>query len=269
MDIWDALQSMRRRWKIGIPLLIVSVAAAFLLGSSVSKEYEVTAQVLLVVPPPPVAVPADPNANYDDPLAFRSFSNTMRAIAEASTSYLDSNSVRGELVDQGLPGDYVVEQQTSGPIVFIQVISTDAAESTRAVEQLIQKLQDDLQQRQEIFATAPNPEITTQILAPPDRVTVSSGSRLRVTVLVGAVLVVFTVMMVAVFDALALRRRARRAANGGASPNGERDPDTVATASAGRAKPAPPPPPAPDGRRGTGANGRPSTEPSRAANTPD
>ena len=67
MDFWDLTKLLGRRWRISLPLLVVSGLLTVLTFTQVKPDFVATAYVQLV-PPVPVAVPAgDPTPGQRNP----------------------------------------------------------------------------------------------------------------------------------------------------------------------------------------------------------
>jgi uncharacterized protein involved in exopolysaccharide biosynthesis len=216
MDVWDALTSFRRRWRIGIPLLVVSWLTAFAVGSTVATEYTAASAVLVSVTGASrdETSAADPAqvAGEDTslPLVARTFTNPMRSLAEAVVIVLDSANTRTAMAELGLLDDYEVQQQTSAPLINLEATSSDETLSIATIEELILRVEQGLADRQITFLDQPNPTVEADVLTLPESVTESSGSRTRAIILLAIALTGFTVLMVALLDGLIERRRSRQ-----------------------------------------------------------
>lgn len=221
MDIWGLTAAALRRWYVLVPMLAISVAAAYLLGSRAQAEYEVNGSVMLVVPPQ-----RNPNPYSDD------YATEILGIQATSSS------TREDFVNRGLTDKYVVEFERRSPIMTLQVVASDELMALETAEAIIDYLDDTLIGAQKDRGVANAQQVTLAVVDAPDAAEPVVGGRMRVTAVVVGLGALLSLACAVFVDAILLRRRDRATAAASASPQTGSEPDVVAFAGR-KAQPTP------------------------------
>jgi teichuronic acid exporter len=235
VDLWASLGVIGRRWKITVPLVLLTVAASLTVGSAISPDYEASASVLLVGPasangatettattapgnaqPQTTAPPlAEPESN---PLLTlnQSLISTARATLEA----ISSQSTRRSLSEAGLSTDFEITVAQKDPIMQIVVTAPQAQQALETIDTLQNAVLEDLNARQEQAGAPTDTRIQVQTLSTSEPRAINSG-RVRAQLVVVAL--GFAVTTIAAFAAEAFAQR-RFSAGGGTDSVGSDTP---------------------------------------------
>ena len=133
MDILTLLKTIARRWMIVVPIVVVTLLVAFVVGTGTEPEYEADGTVLLVSG---VRAPssADSGAVVTAPV-----------FAEA----LSSNEVSDRLRKGGVTVPYKVDVDPATSILRVTATSDDPAANIRTVEVVLDNLDEELRRLEE------------------------------------------------------------------------------------------------------------------------
>lgn len=207
MDLLDLLKLMVRRWYVAVPILVVALGGALLVGSSIEPEYKTSAAILLV---PPTTQPAAPA-----PSAAPAPGNPWLQVGEASMAQAIKISVttreaRDKVVTAGGDQAYEVDLVTRSSILTIDVTTTTPERASTTVHAVIELVRAEVAARQAQYKPRPGEEITTQVLDPGDNVQPSRSNVLRAQIVVGAIGLLLAAAGAVGFDAVQHRRAAAR-----------------------------------------------------------
>lgn len=199
MFLSEILRVLGRRWYVVV--LGVCVTAGAVVGSlqSIPPAYSVTSELLLL--PPSSVVPAGSN-----PYLVLGGLESIGSVA--SKTMTDDRTVRlvrsrfGDL-DYGIG----LDPTAAAPMLLIQVESNDPQRSTDAERFLRERLPTVLDQLQDSAAVPDKSRITSTMVIEPDRPKILRKTQIRLAVAATALGLMGTVMLAALIDARAGRRR--------------------------------------------------------------
>ena len=222
----DVLAMLRRRWYVVVVGLLLIAGGAGLTYLQTPKSYQATGQLLLLLPPQAGgSTPINPYLNLDSGL------NTAAALV-AST--MNTPEMQRSVAAAGHLAQYTIAlNPDTGPLL---VITTEAAEPQQAIatrDEVITRLQSELERIQTEENAPVRQFIHTRTNATFDEAEVLTGDRTRAVAAVGAAGLLALFLVVAGWDRLAARRRARKSD----PTRAERIPGTRAESSGTRAEP--------------------------------
>ncbi|WP_448258179.1 hypothetical protein [Microbacterium aurum] len=220
MNVLEALAGLLRRWYITVPGIILAAAAAFGVWSATSPEYVRSASQLLL--------PGDgvlPEGTTNQFLYIGGLGPVADVLARAVSG---DESVR-EYTEAG--DDVVVARDTSisGPVILLRVTAGSdaaAAEIIERLSQLTSQVLDDLQAEQGIGASD---RVTVATISVDGTSSVSQRSRLIPTGAVAVIVVLLTLVIASIVDALLTKSR-RRHLRGGTAAGSDGEPGVAADA---------------------------------------
>lgn len=192
MDVWGLTIAALRRWYVLLPLLALSLTAAYLVGARAQAEYEVNGAVMLVVPPQRY-----PNPYADD------YASEILGIR------VGSSSTREDFESQGLSGEYEIDYERRSPIMSIKVVSSSEAVAVKTAEEIIGYLDDVLEAAQEVREVPKGAQVTLEVVDAPDTAEPVVSGRLRVTGMVAVAGGILSLACAVFLDAILIRRRRR------------------------------------------------------------
>lgn len=193
MDVWGLTVAAFRRWYVLIPLLLLSLAAAFLIGARSQSEYEVSGAVMLVVPAE--------NPYPSNPYAADSAVQILGIKASSS-------STRRAFAAQGLSSQYEIVYDDDTPVMTFTVTGDNEETALRTGERLVAHLTTTLAQSQADYGIPRRSRVKVTTVDAPDVVNPAEGGTLRVTAMLALVGVVFSFAVAVVVDAILARRSA-------------------------------------------------------------
>lgn len=227
MDVWGMTVAAFRRWYVLIPLLVISLAAAYVVGSRSQSDYEVTGAVMLVAP-------------ADNPVPSNPYA------ADSAVQILGikamSSSTRSSFVERGLSGDYEIEYDDDTPVMEITVVGESQEVALGTGQQLVKYLSSTLGRSQGELGVPRAARVVLTIVDAPDVVNPTEGGTVRVTAILAVLGIVVSFLIAVIVDAILARRRslaqAKAAAEGeGTESEPQTSPDTL-TMNATRVGPA-------------------------------
>jgi hypothetical protein len=199
VDFWDLTKLMVRRWRIALPLLVLTIVAVVIVGLTARSDYRATSHVSLVPP-----VQADEGvARSHNPWLNTSLSS----LAAAAIITVQSKSVADGLAASGFSRSYTLTLAgPSEPIVTIEVVAPTQAKAIGTARELARLLDQSVASIQTDSDISGRDLITT-LRIPGDTVEASSTAVVRAMITVGALGVLVTAATTIGADALIRRRR--------------------------------------------------------------
>ncbi len=174
MDFIDALKLLARQWVVlGIGILLTS-GVAFTASQAVPPQYQASGQLLLLLKPEATGegTPTNPYLNLEGSLT------TMAALIASTVS---TEAAQQSLEESGFDAEMSVALQPgTGPVITVTTADTDAAMALGTRDEVISRMQDDLQGLQDDAGAPDRQRIQSRTIATPETVARLSGSKLRV-----------------------------------------------------------------------------------------
>ena len=213
LDFWDLTKVVFRRWKISLPLLLLSIAATGAVAATAKPDYTETTYIQLV--PLSTGVQNSSNSTLSNPLGAGGLNAMGQAVIYATQDqgFLDALKAAGHTTTFTLTMTY------PNPIVTIEVDGKTAADTVETTHLVVKKFQDSALAMQKAYAVKDQDLITTQRLDQTDNVKPSGGKVKRAIIAVAAAGFLLTSGVTIAIDAMARRRaRRRRDAEGEINP---------------------------------------------------
>lgn len=188
MDVWRITVAALRRWYVLIPLLALTAAAAFWVGSGVRPQYEVTATMTLV----PGSGDSDSGRLYGNVVD----TNQVLSIVAGATP------ARNAIEKRGLNPDYEVTTRDRSSIMTVTVLSDSQEQSLGTAQAVIELAQHELRQRQTTAKIPPQDQISAQVLQPPSISDVVNEGRTRNMAIVGILGAALSLVVAVLLDDL-------------------------------------------------------------------
>lgn len=139
MDVLTILQTIARRWLVVVPILIVTIFGAFVVGTGTEPEYEVDGAALLVSEGVAPSTTAESFAVVTGPV----FAETLR-----------TREVSNRMGEAGATVPYAVEVDPVTSIIRVEAASPDPAGNVRTVEAVLDNLDEELARLEEAAGVA-------------------------------------------------------------------------------------------------------------------
>ncbi|BCJ66782.1 hypothetical protein [Polymorphospora rubra] len=210
MDLLDLLRLMVRRWYVAAPVVVLTLGAALVVGSSIQPEYKTSAAVLLVPPTTNPPAPA-PNASPQPGNPWLKVGEV--AMAQAVQISVSAADARQKVQAAGGDPGYEIGLVNRSSIVTVDVTATTHEAALATVIAVTKLISDEVSESQEAYKPKAGEEITTEILDPGTEITPSRSNVLRAQIVVVAIGLLFTAVAAVVYDAIQRRRTVARAAS--------------------------------------------------------
>ncbi len=205
MNLLDALSVLFRRWYIVAMGLILTCGSAFAVVNIVQTQYQASANLLFLLPSDATGAktPTNPYLNLQPVLA-----TTASIVSEVVTTA----DAQRDMSRSGFESDYSVAVSPSGgtPVLVMQSVDPDPRAAVRTLQELIRRIDDELE-RVQLAAKAPRSQtITTRAYSMTSQAEPLRGDKLKALAVVGLVGGVATLAVAFVTDGWLTRGRLRR-----------------------------------------------------------
>ena len=172
MDLWSTLLTIRRRWRIALPVLALAAVGSLLIILNLGVDYETRASAVLTPARSRVlnGVVQPRLVNKWEP----------RSLLPVVTRQLTNTNQRAALKSQGLSTHFVVTIDAQAPVVDLTVSAKTAARSKATAEALLRAIREATSSIQESDGVPTDELITAELVVlsnEPQRLT---GVRTRV-----------------------------------------------------------------------------------------
>lgn len=205
MDFWDLTKLLFRRWRISLPLLLVSIAAAGYTAVTVKPDYVMTSYIQLV----PLSTGVQTN-NQTTSLSNPFTVTGLAQFAQAGIYATQDQRFLDELEAQGHSTDFSLVMTLPDPIVTVQVVAKTPADAISTTNVVLDKFQSTIRDRQKRLGVQDRDLIATDRLDSGENVKPSGGKQKRALAAIAAVGLMLTTGITLLVDVLARRRAARR-----------------------------------------------------------
>lgn len=227
MDLWTSLELIVQRWKVVVPLLVVTAIASLTLGALVSPDYEARTSLLFTGPgagnPPvegqPTTVAPPSNGEVSNPLL--GLSASLQSTARAAAEVLQDDNVSRSLRDAGLSSDIEVTVTDRDPIMAITVTAGSGDTALETMRALRTTLDTDLEARQDAAGVPPRERIQVQTLTESNEPRKLFDTRRRAQLVIVALGIVISAVSAFAVEGYT-ERRARTQRRHAARPTPER-----------------------------------------------
>lgn len=213
MDVWGLTVAAMRRWYVLIPLLVVSLAFAYVIGSGSDSqsEHEVDGAVVLLAPP---SVPVPTGAN---PYAGSS-------AAQLLTIQATSSATREAFREEGLSDDYRIFYESRSPVISLTVSAGSEQLALDTGEGVVAYLRTTLADSQEELGVDEPDRVTLGVVDAPDVVNPVEAGAMRLTAVIGVLGIVLSFAIAVFVDAVFTRRKSRTLAGTTDAPQSDSEP---------------------------------------------
>ncbi len=204
MDFWDLTVVIFRRWKISLPLLVVTIGVTAWVGLTAKPDYTMTSYVQFI--PARIGPTEDALA-----AAARNPWNQLglATLGQASIYATQDQGFLDSLKKNHHTDNFTLTMTYPNPIVTVEVVGKNPADARETTEMVITRLRASALSLQRQSGVLDKDVIPTQRLDQGQNLVPNGGKVKRALAAVGAAGILLTAGGTVGFDAL-LRRRARR-----------------------------------------------------------
>jgi capsular polysaccharide biosynthesis protein len=203
VDFWDLGKLLARRWRICLPLLLLTITATALIHTKAKPDYQATAYIQLVSPTP-VAVPAgQPTPNQRNPWLYQD----LKTIGNAALISVQDTSYLQHLKDAGYTDTFTATMSDTTPLITFQVTAKSAHQATSTANQLITRYNQSLQTLQTTYGVVPVDLITSRRLDNGTNTTISTANAKRALIAVTTAGLLLTIALTIATDTWQRRRK--------------------------------------------------------------
>jgi hypothetical protein len=204
LDFWDLTVLIFRRWKIALPLLLLTIGATVFVGLTAKPDYTMTSYVQFI--PAKVAPSDNPTA-----ATLRNPWNQLglNTLGQASIYATQDQGFLDSLKASHHTDNFTLTMTYPDPIVTVEVVGTTRADATQTTELIVTRLRGAAESLQRGSGVGDADIIASQRLDRGQNVVPSSSKVKRAVAAVAAGGLILTAGSAVGFDAI-LRRRARR-----------------------------------------------------------
>ncbi|UBU13947.1 hypothetical protein [Nonomuraea gerenzanensis] len=187
MDFWGTILVLLRRWYVALPAFLAAVGAAFYAYSTIPVTYTTTAVLVLTAPTSGGTLPPDPDQPIPRVNPLLNFDHGLDVAASILISVMSTPDMVAAMgVTSGGPTTYAVtngtnnlESLATGPLVFVEGESRTPDEATRITRKAIDRIEQELDQRQRQVQAPKGTYITISEAVPPTTPAPQQGRKLR------------------------------------------------------------------------------------------
>lgn len=202
LDFWDLTKVLFRRWKITIPMLMLTAGLTVLVYGAVDPDYVSTSYVQLVPPVPQPAKPGQPVVEQRNPWLGQG----LQTLGNAALVTIQDQSVLDHFKATGLSDTYVFEMGSSSPMVKMEVTATSRKQAEDTANELVTRFNTSVASLQTAYGVSTADLITSRRLDLGNNIQKSSSSVKRAIVAVFGAGLLLTVGVTVGFDAWIRRR---------------------------------------------------------------
>lgn len=238
MDLWSTMATLRRRWRIALPVLALAVLGSLLVVANLGVDYETRASVVLAPPRPRVlnGVLQPRLVNKWEP----------RSLLPVVSRRLTNNNQKASLKAQGLSTRFTITVDPQAAVVDLTVLAKTAASSKASAEALLAATREATASIQALDGVPDDELITAEVVVLNNQPQPLTGARTRVGFALGVLGLGATVFVAFAAEDVARRRTPDAADSGPVIDLVERDtprqrpgprPETETTTSSARRTP--------------------------------
>jgi hypothetical protein len=205
LDFWDLGKLLGRRWRISVPMLLLSIALTAVIFTHVKPDYVATAYVQLVPPVPVQVDPGKPARAQRNPW----LNEDLKTLASAAVVSVQDIGYIQSLKDAGYSDSFTATVGDTTPLMTFEVTGKSAAQASGTADQLVDQFDKSLNSLQTSYGVTEVDLITPKRLDGGTNVVVSSSNVKRSVAAVAVVGLLLAVAVTITADAW-LRRRGRR-----------------------------------------------------------
>jgi hypothetical protein len=207
MDFLDLIRLMFRRWYVTLPVVVVTLGAAYAVGSAIQPEYKTSVAIVLVPPTIAAAAPAPGESPQPANPWLRVGESAMAQAVQISTSAHDA---RSRVAAAGGDPGYQVELVQRSSILTVEVAAATRDQALATVEATTRLINDEVARQQAPYGSRGGEQITTQVLDAGLNITPSRSNVLRVQITMVCLGLLLAAAAAVGWDAMTRRRAAAR-----------------------------------------------------------
>lgn len=212
MDLWKTILVLLRRWYVAVPVFVVSLALAGAAYATVPLRWESSGTVVLTTPASGASSEAAKSRGLTNP--YLAFDMSLGVTAAILIHNMKAPSVQKELGVDGKDSTYEVTGPEIGtPFIHIVAEATSKEGAQDIVKRTLERVNQDLVDRQTALQAPPSTFIKIEAVAPPTEAEPLRGGKMRAA---GAALVLgFAAMLTAAYglESWSLARKRKREAD--------------------------------------------------------
>jgi capsular polysaccharide biosynthesis protein len=213
LDFWDLGKLLGRRWRISVPMLLLSIALTAVIFTHVKPDYVATAYVQLVPPVPVQVEPGKPERAQRNPW----LNEDLKTLASAAVVSVQDIGYIQSLKDTGYSDSFTAAVGDTTPLMTFEVTGKSAAQASGTADQLVDQFNKSLSSLQTSYGVTSVDLITSTRLDGGTNVVASSSNVKRSVAAVAVVGLLLAIAVTITADAW-LRRRGRSKSAAAAAP---------------------------------------------------
>ncbi len=219
MDLYSSLRVVQKRWRIAVPLLVLTLIGVAVAVSQSSSSKQASGEVVLLAAPTP---PGPTNDNPNPPIANNPYAlMELPDVVDVVSQSVSSEATARDLQRQGLSGTYTIAGNKDfqrGPIMTIEVTSPTESSALASYRLVVDEAASTLDRLQDEVQANPAFRVKMQRLTAPAVASASALVKLRAALI--ALLIGLFVTLAAVFAVESIQKgQARRRAAAGGEPD--------------------------------------------------
>lgn len=210
MDFLDVAKLLARWWYVTMPLVLLTITAAFIVSQGIQPEFTAQGSVLVVAPS---ADETGQGAGGSNPLLTQNAA--LPTTAYVTSLALTSPQVGFLLGEEGLSTSYDVAVEDRLPIILLETRAPTRELATNTALRIVELIEDDLRLRQDAADVPSAERVSSVVIGVSSSGGADYGGRERLRIVVTALGLMLTLGAAFLLEGVAQRRRLR--ANGAAS----------------------------------------------------
>jgi hypothetical protein len=223
MDAWTVLRISLRRWRVSLPILVVSLGLGLIIAGNLDPLYSAKSSAILAGPS---LVPENATGRVDKVNPFLTLGGSLYTTTQVVSVLMDSEPKRAELTSRGLAPGYKVD--ITEAVITFQVTGTNPRSVVENANTLVKIADGEMVKLQGIAKVSTNPASRIRVvpLAIPEVAVPDSAAQVKLFAIFSLLGLIAAITAAITVDAY-LRWRHSRTADAGRSnvgPAAERAP---------------------------------------------
>ncbi|GAA1376008.1 hypothetical protein [Catellatospora chokoriensis] len=204
MDFWDLTKLLVRRWRVAVPMVLLTLGLTVFTFIIVKPDYVALSYVQLVPPAARTRV-GQPGPEQRNPW----LNQGLQTLGNAAVISVIDQSLRDDLKKRGFSDSYTVEMFGSSTMITIEVVGDTKAQANDTAAQIVSKIEQSVQTLQTAYGVGATDLITARRLDPGTNADAANSNVKRAIIAVAAAGLMLSAGVTVAVDAV-LRTRARR-----------------------------------------------------------
>jgi len=216
MDVFETLGVLWRRWYLVLPMLLLTLAGAYGVYTTVGERYRAQGSIVLVTPPTPADALTE-QGQRPTPCAQNPFcgSGSLSNLGNVVARAMADDDVADRIARRHPDAEYsvVLSPDDRSPIIEMTATATGAVETIATLRTVEREVQRELERRQTAVGVPPQALITSATVTEARSASVQAGGKIRATLIALGLGIVATVGVAHLAEGVSRTRARRRAAS--------------------------------------------------------